>query len=440
MAAQNYQLNRALDASLPDNQHLIPYEKALRNLVVLMFGHYIDVFECHSSRFGHRTILVWECFQVAQGLGQYHQFIKRGKTRDWTARLIIHKDDKRWKFSSAVTLLGDARDPTYAHPLALGQYFDQVYHQGQSPGELPTRRPGQAKEITRELYDREVAEICARLRSFDDPSFRNCKVLPPTSLPNPEIILDPAEYCKITEMKSGIAQELIHVPVTEFEADGAQGRVDIAPGVPIPTRPHDAVDDVDYASLYGVYYNNDGNRIPEYVDEIPELEDTLRGDETPASKISTDTEQAGHMDHLSLSSPYHPGALDPKDLKVQLSHSASGDTRKVQQVTPLPPKFEQLPEQINIKQLVSKVSRQITQSVVGQLTGMSPADAQMDLNIRQALATARRKEPTAKEPTATVTKPDNIQTILQATKAGGLKAQIPAPAVPARCSAPVVPV
>ena len=192
--AQNYRTNRALDPTLPDSQRLIPYEKALCNLIVLMFGHYIDVFECHSSWFGHRTILAWECFQVTQGLGRYHRFIKRGKTQDWTTKVPIADDDVRWDYSTVLSLLGDARDPTYAHPLALGQYFDQVYHQGRLLGELPKRWPGQAKEITRERYDREVDEICARLCSFDDPGFRNCKILPPTSLVNPEIILEPAEY------------------------------------------------------------------------------------------------------------------------------------------------------------------------------------------------------------------------------------------------------
>ena len=136
--------------------------------------------------------------------------------------------------------------PTYAHPLVLGHYFDQVYHQGRFPGELPKRRPGQAKEITQELYDWEIAEICARLRSFDDSGFRNCKVLPPTSLVNPEIILEPAEYRQILYMKSGITWDPIHVPVAQFETDGAQGRVHIAPGIPMPTRPRDDPDNIDY--------------------------------------------------------------------------------------------------------------------------------------------------------------------------------------------------
>ena len=160
------------------------------------------------------------------------------------------------------------------------------------------------------------------------------------------------------------------------------------------------------------------------MDEIPELEDASRGDETPAIKVSTDTEQAGHLGHLSLASPYHPGAPDPRDLKVQGSTSSSGEVRKVCQVTPLPPKFEQPPpEQINIKQLVSEVSRQVTQSVVGQLTGLSPADAQADINICQALAAARRGESTA-----TVTRarqhPSHLQAAKRRTKSSSSKRQL----------------
>ena len=431
-AALNYRVNRTLDTSITDRQYKIPYEKALRNLVVLMFGHYIDAFECHSSRFGHRTILAWECLQVAKGLGRYHRFIKRGETRDWTAKLPVANDDPRWKFSTAMSLLGDARDPTFAHPLALAQYFDQVYHQGRFPGELPMRRPGQAKEITQEVYDREVDEICARLRTFDDPGFRNCRILPPTSLRNPEIILEPEEYRQITDMKTEIANDRILPKVAEFKVDGAEARLDLAPGVPLPDRPREDPDDTDYESLYGVYYDDDGNRIPEYVDDedVPALEDAMSGCDTPMTGVSTDTEQAGHMDQLSLTSPYHPSAPNPRDLKVQVATSSAGSIRKVRQVAPLPPKFDQF----NVKQLVSEVSRQVTQSVVDQLTGLSPADAQADLNIRQALAATRREESAA-----TPVQPDSIPAILRAMRTGGEGARTPVKAVAAVCGQPAVP-
>ena len=435
VAAHNYRINRALDPALPDAQRLLPYEKALRNLVVMMFAHYVDVFECHSSRFGHRTILVWECLQVAQGLGRYHRFVKRGELRDWTLPPFIPNDDARWDFCTAVTALGDARDPTYAYPLVLGHYFDQVYHQGRFPGELPKRRPGQATEITQERYDREMAEILDRLRSFDDPNFRSSKVLPPTSLVNPEIILPPDEYRQVRSMKSGIARDPIHKPVATFESDGAQARVDIAPGTPIPARTHDDPDDVDYESLYGVYYDDDGNLIPEYEDEMPELEGAPRGDATPESRVSTDTEQAGYMDHLSLTSPHVTGTPQPKSLKVQLSTSSSGEVRKIRRELPTPPKFDQPTEQINIKDLVSDISRQVTQSVVGQLTGLGSSEAEADSNIRQALAAARKREPTA-----ATSRPDNIQAILRAAKTGGLKAPAPGRATQTTCGPPVAPV
>ena len=422
MAAHNYRTNRALNPAIPDPQHLLPNEKALRNLVVMMFAHYMDVFECHSSRFGHRTILVWECLRVAQGLGRYHRFVKRGESRDWTLKPSIPNDDVRWDFSTALTALGNARDPTYAHPLVLGHYFDQVYHQGRFPGELPKRRPGQATEITKEWYNREMAEILDRLCSFDDLNFCSSKILPPTSLVNLEIILPPAEYRQILTMKSGIARDPIHKLVATFESDGAQARVDIAPGTPIPARTHDDPDNVDYESLYGVYYDDEGNLIPEYEDEMPDLESAPRGDATPESKVSTDTEQAGYMDHLSLTSPHITGTPQPKDLRVQLSSSTSGEdeVRKVRQVRPLPPKLDQPTEQINIKDLVSDISRQVTQSVVGQLTGLGSSDAQADSNIQQALAASRKRESTA-----ATSRPDNIQAILWATKAGGLKVPTP---------------
>ena len=436
-AAHNYWANRALDTTLPDQQRLLPYEKALRNLVILMFGHYVDVFECHSSWFGHRTILVWECLQVAQGLGRYHRFVKRGESRDWTVPPPIPNDDAWWDFSNALTLLGNARDPTCTHPLVLGHYFDQVYHQGRFPGELPKRRLGRATEVTKELYDREMSEVCDRLRSFDNPNFCNCKVLPPTSLVNPEIILDPAEYRQILAMKSGITRDPIHEPVAQFEADGARARVDIVPGTPIPARSHDDLDDVDYGLLYGVYYDDEGNLILEYKDEIPDLENVPRGDATPESKVSTDTEQAGYMGHLNLTSPHITGAPEPSDLKVQLSTTSSGEVRRVRQILPLPPKFDQpSTEQINIKDLVSDILRQVTQTVVGQLTGLNSSEAQTDVNIWQALAAARKKEPTA-----TVGKPDNIQAILWAAKAGGLRApNLECTATQTTCGPPVVPV
>ena len=67
---------------------------------------------------------------------------------------------------------------------------------------------------------------------------------------------------------------------------------------------------------------------------------------------------------------------------------------------------------------------------------MSSSEAQADINIQQALAAARKKGPTA-----TVSKPDNIQVILRAAKTGGLRTQTPErTATQTTCGPPVAPV
>ena len=55
----------------------ITYERALRNLVVAMYGHYMDLFRCHSSMAGHRIVLAYNCLEVAAKLGRYHRAVRR---------------------------------------------------------------------------------------------------------------------------------------------------------------------------------------------------------------------------------------------------------------------------------------------------------------------------------------------------------------------------
>ena len=50
----------------------LTYERALRNLIVAMYGHYVDLFRCHSSMAGHQMVLSYNCLEVAVKLGHYH--------------------------------------------------------------------------------------------------------------------------------------------------------------------------------------------------------------------------------------------------------------------------------------------------------------------------------------------------------------------------------
>ena len=55
----------------------LTYERALWNLVVAMYGHYMDLSRCHSAMAGHRRVLSYNCLEVAAKLGHYHQAVRR---------------------------------------------------------------------------------------------------------------------------------------------------------------------------------------------------------------------------------------------------------------------------------------------------------------------------------------------------------------------------
>ena len=71
LAARNYMRNYT--SRLHQNRR-ITYERALRNLTVLMFSHYINHLESSGALDGHRTLMGHECLTVAATLGHFHHW------------------------------------------------------------------------------------------------------------------------------------------------------------------------------------------------------------------------------------------------------------------------------------------------------------------------------------------------------------------------------
>ena len=119
----------------------ITYERALRNLVVAMYGHYVDLFRCHSSMAGHRIVLAYNCLEVAAKLGRYHRAVRRRQPGeelpDWIPTPEVPAGDSQLDYVDAFTLLGDAMHPAYGHLKSLARAYDQVYYEGREMGNLP---------------------------------------------------------------------------------------------------------------------------------------------------------------------------------------------------------------------------------------------------------------------------------------------------------------
>ena len=141
-AAWNYQ-NNQLAAFNHSEDARMSYEKALRNLVVFLFPHYIEAFKCHRAWQGHWTILVLECLTVADELGWYHRWYKRADLRKpwiektcWKDLSSVPQEDHQSSYVSGLAALGSPKQLSYGHPQVLGLYFDHVYHQSRHVGQL----------------------------------------------------------------------------------------------------------------------------------------------------------------------------------------------------------------------------------------------------------------------------------------------------------------
>ena len=196
LAVKNYARNYAYSAGIHQNRQ-ISYERALRNLTVLMFSHFVHQLENSGLIEGHQALIVHECLQVAAALSHYHRWQCRvslqetsGENADWNKIPTVAKGDYQFKYSSALKLLGNAQNPAYAHPKLLGCCYDNIYYKGWFIGDLPARGKPPTEEQSKKVYTQEYQEVVAQIENSLDlmeesPSYS----IIPTSLVNPDIVL-----------------------------------------------------------------------------------------------------------------------------------------------------------------------------------------------------------------------------------------------------------
>ena len=77
----------------------------------------------------------------------------------------IHKGDFQLKYSLALTLLGNAQNPVYAHPKLLGRSYDNVYYNRWLIGDLPARGKPPTVEQSKKVYTQEYQEVVAQIET-----------------------------------------------------------------------------------------------------------------------------------------------------------------------------------------------------------------------------------------------------------------------------------
>ena len=286
ISTKNYMRNYAATTG-PYGDRRIPYERALQNLVVIMFSHSVDNFENTGSQEGHRTLVIHECLTVAHKLGKFHRWQHRvppedRDKEDWKAEVKPGPKDFRYKYSIALELLGTAHSPTFAHPWLLGRCYDNVYHQGRFIGKLPARGKPPTEDNTRDVYNQEYGEVVGRIKdSLDLDRLSNWEFLVPfcpilCSLKNPDIILHPEDFAKRQNLPP---PALGHIqPARDYEVDGAVGMVDVSWSQRIPGI---VEDDIDKDPHYNQYPYQEGDDL--------DYEEDMDVEEAPAADTGTST-------------------------------------------------------------------------------------------------------------------------------------------------------
>ena len=371
----------------------ITYERALRNLVVAMYGHYVDLFRCHSSMAGHRIVLAYNCLEVAAKLGHYHRAVRRQQPGeelpDWIPIPEIPAGDSRLDFVDAFTLLGDAMHPTYGHPKSLARAYDQVYYEGREIGNLPLRGKKTADQSAA-VYRAEYAQIVHRFSTLVRIDCEKFVRPMPTSLVHPEMVYPDKKYksyCLKVPESGPVVQ---HEPISDYRMDGLQPRIDLRPGTEIPVYPEDEVDADPHFNEYPPY-----EEFVEGPDWTPGwIPPKIRSPEYSGntSDTSIDTQLACTMRAVSVTADPEPGG-------AVASTSTGRDTCRVE-LTPLPGLTQQFAIQVEweIQKQIQERSRQLVQDVLqrsaNQIMPPTPSEAaraSLSQCFQKALAQPRSK-------------------------------------------------
>ena len=284
VAARNYMRNYSLSAGIHQNQW-IPYERALRNLMILMFSHYVHQLENSGSLVGHQTLMAHKCLQVAATLGRYHWWQcrvshqEKSENANWNRVPVVAKDDFRHKYSLALTLLGNTQNPAFAHPKLLGCCYDNNYYNGWFIGDLPARGKPPTEDQSKKIYTQEYQEVVARIENTinlteESPSYS----IVPTSLVNPDIVLPHSlfrEHQGLPEIPPGHNSE-----PREYEMDGAWSLVDLDWSQRTPIfHP----DNIDHDPRFNQYPFQEGDDYEDDDEEDMEVESQPLGGASDAS-------------------------------------------------------------------------------------------------------------------------------------------------------------
>ena len=192
-------------------------DRALPNIIVSAYSHYIDSWPMNRACVGHHAVLKRSMLQFAMHYGHYqccqYHFIREHKRKglppstplpaiDLTALLEDEEENLKLKqinmmYISIMELLGDPGNPLYAEPHSMAEHFDTMLSGTHAIGDLPDRTHCRDFATTAHVYDDEVKQVCQKILRCLNMRVMDGDLVVPTCLLMPTLILPTRHFVQM---------------------------------------------------------------------------------------------------------------------------------------------------------------------------------------------------------------------------------------------------
>ena len=279
-------------------------DKALCNIIVSAYAHYIDLWPMNGACLGHHAILMQSMLKFAMHYGRYQhrqrylitQHRRRGlppsmplPTIDLTTLLTDEEENLKPEqmnmlHISVMDLLGDPGNPLYAEPLSMAEHFDTMTAGTCAIGELPSRTCCGDDDVTTRIYEDEAKQVRQKILRYLDMRVMDGDLVVPTCLQMPTLILPTGCFAVMYYNLDAQGQYVSHFPT------GGQGFMQPRGDIRTSIVPRNfRVLPADVREVINQYFHRE------------ELERRVDLDEEES--MSTDTEATETVRRLQLDSP-----------------------------------------------------------------------------------------------------------------------------------------
>ena len=307
-AANNYKEN--LNSLYRHPDLTLTIDKALRNIIVSAYSHYIDSWPMNGACMGHRAILMRSMLQFAMHYGRYRRrqrHLAKDRKRKGLPSLVpmpsvdiaalLDDEEENLKLRqinvthvSIMDFLGDPGNPLYAEPHSMAEHYEAMLVGARALGDLPECTRCRDSSATARVHEDEAQQVCQKILRCLDMRVMDGDLIVPTCLRMPTLILSARRFVQLYYDPEAQGQY-----TSDFPTRGQgflQPRGDIRTSI-VPRNFRILPDDV--REVVDLYFHREGLD----VQENQESDDW----------VSTDTEAANTVRHLQLHCPVATASL-----------------------------------------------------------------------------------------------------------------------------------